>query len=157
MIAGLPGVGLAGLFFLLNALMMPIVQVWRTVRGRADSRAWRPVLIQFTLAAGIVGSVALAFWSLGHSIDSPAGAAAPGGDVVVGGAGVEFPLQPIVLGLLIITGIVVAAWAQAWLARLFEAAPSGGHPSRRSDRWLVFVVAPAGPSAPGSGQADPHR
>ena len=40
MSAGLPGLGLGGLFFILSALLAPLLELGRPVRGRS-SRAWR--------------------------------------------------------------------------------------------------------------------
>ena len=57
MSAGLPGVGLGGLFFILSALFAPIPELYRTARGRSSRAAWRMVgrqLLQALLMIAVV-------------------------------------------------------------------------------------------------------
>ena len=58
MSAGLPGLGLGGLFFVLSALFAPVVELRRTAQGRSSAAAWRQVGRQFALAAAMVAVVA---------------------------------------------------------------------------------------------------
>ena len=58
MSAGLPGIGLAGLFSLLCALLMPLVELGRTVAGRSSAQRWRVVGEQFLLAVALLVSAA---------------------------------------------------------------------------------------------------
>jgi len=60
MSAGLPGLGLGGLFFIFSALMAPIPELWRTLRGRSDLAAWRVVGRQFAQAVLMVAVMDLA-------------------------------------------------------------------------------------------------
>lgn len=98
MSAGLPGLGLGGLFFIVSALVAPIVELRRTVNGCSSVRAWRAVGRQFALAVAMivaidltlrVAFIALAVTGLGN---------APASDGVT-----VLPLTPIG-----ITGAVVA-------------------------------------------------
>jgi hypothetical protein len=57
--AGLPGLGLGGLFFVLLALLAPFVELIRTTRGRSSVAAWRAVGRQFALALTMVAAVVL--------------------------------------------------------------------------------------------------
>jgi hypothetical protein len=57
--AGLPGLGLGGLFFILLALLAPFVELIRTTRGRSSVAAWRAVGRQFALALTMVAAVVL--------------------------------------------------------------------------------------------------
>jgi hypothetical protein len=57
--AGLPGLGLGGLFFILLALLAPFVELIRTTRGRSSVAAWRVVGRQFALALTMVAAVEL--------------------------------------------------------------------------------------------------
>ena len=58
MSAGLPGLGLGGLFFLLSALFVaPGVEIVRTVRGQSSVEAWRVVARQFAMALVMVGAI----------------------------------------------------------------------------------------------------
>jgi hypothetical protein len=58
MSAGMPGLGLGGLFFVLSALFAPIVELRRTAQGRSSGAAWRQVGRQFAIAATMVLVVA---------------------------------------------------------------------------------------------------
>lgn len=60
MSAGLPGLGLGGLFFIFSALVAPIPELWRTLRGRSDLAAWRVVGRQFAQAVLMVAVMDLA-------------------------------------------------------------------------------------------------
>jgi hypothetical protein len=57
MIAGLPGTGISGLFYLLSAFWMPIAEFVRTLRGRERQSNWKLVLSQFALATGILAAL----------------------------------------------------------------------------------------------------
>jgi len=54
---GLPGAGLAGLFYLATALMMPLLELARTLSGRSSMARWRWVAGQTGLALAIVGAL----------------------------------------------------------------------------------------------------
>jgi hypothetical protein len=54
MSAGLPGIGLSGLFMLLSALLMPAVELVRTVRGRSNAARWAVVGRHWAMAAAMV-------------------------------------------------------------------------------------------------------
>lgn len=60
MSAGLPGLGLGGLFFVISALLAPLFELHRTFAGRSSARAWRQVGRQFMIAVGMVIAVDLA-------------------------------------------------------------------------------------------------
>jgi hypothetical protein len=57
MIAGLPGTGISGLFYLLSAFWMPIAELVRTLRGRGRQSNWKLVFSQFALATGILAAL----------------------------------------------------------------------------------------------------
>lgn len=59
MIAGLPGTGISGLFYLLSAFWMPIAELTRTLRGRERRSNWKLVFSQFALATGIFAALSL--------------------------------------------------------------------------------------------------
>lgn len=60
MSAGLPGLGLGGIFFVLSALLAPVFELGRTFAGRSSGAAWRQVGRQFAIAVVMVIAVALA-------------------------------------------------------------------------------------------------
>jgi hypothetical protein len=57
--AGLPGLGLGGLFFIVSALLAPFGQLWRMARGRSLPGEWRVVVRQFAQAATMVIAIDL--------------------------------------------------------------------------------------------------
>ena len=58
MSAGMPGLGLGGLFFILSALFAPVVELRRTAQGQSSAAAWRQVGRQFAVAVVMVAVVA---------------------------------------------------------------------------------------------------
>lgn len=59
MSAGLPGLGLGGLFFILSALVAPFFELARTVQGRSSRAAWAAVGRQFAIAVTMIIAVDL--------------------------------------------------------------------------------------------------
>jgi hypothetical protein len=59
MSAGLPGLGLGGVFFILSALIAPAVEVVRWTRGQSSAETRRTVARQFALALVMVVAVDL--------------------------------------------------------------------------------------------------
>jgi hypothetical protein len=64
MTAGIPGIGLSGLLFVISALLMVVVELYRTVRGRSSVARWRFVGRQAAMALGIVFTTVAALWML---------------------------------------------------------------------------------------------
>jgi hypothetical protein len=60
MFAGLPGIGVGTLFYVLAGLVMPLVELTRLLSGDISGARWRLALTQFCFALSIVASVALA-------------------------------------------------------------------------------------------------
>ncbi|MFP5389330.1 MAG: hypothetical protein ACLGG5_08520 [Thermoleophilia bacterium] len=60
MSAGLPGLGLGGLFFIFSALLAPVRQLLRTSRGRGRSGDWAMIGRQFAQAMVMVAAIDLA-------------------------------------------------------------------------------------------------
>lgn len=56
---GLPGLGIASLFYVAAALLAPIRELYLTVLGRSSAARWRTVAVQFAIAtmtvAGVIG------------------------------------------------------------------------------------------------------
>ena len=57
MIAGLPGTGISGLFYILSALWMPIAEFTRFLRGKERHSTWKLVFSQVALAGGILAAL----------------------------------------------------------------------------------------------------
>jgi hypothetical protein len=64
MTAGLPGVGIGGIFYLASAIMMPMRSLVATVTGRAHEARWRVALQQAGIAAGIL----VVLWATGLAL-----------------------------------------------------------------------------------------
>jgi hypothetical protein len=67
--AGLPGAGLAGLFFILSALMAVPIELVRTVRGRSSRQAWLVVGRHAALALAMILALELAFAAVTAAAD----------------------------------------------------------------------------------------
>ncbi len=66
MAAGIPGVGIGGLFYLINALLLPFRGLRRHRRG--ERVAWRQVFAQFAIAMGVLAGIGIAGWAIGFWI-----------------------------------------------------------------------------------------
>ena len=64
MSAGLPGAGLAGVFFVLSALLGVPIEVVRTVQGRSSRAAWMQVTRNAALALAMIAALQLFFMGI---------------------------------------------------------------------------------------------
>ena len=64
MSAGLPGAGLAGVFFVLSALFAVPIEAVRTVRGRSSRAAWMLVTRNAALALVMIAALQLFFMGI---------------------------------------------------------------------------------------------
>jgi hypothetical protein len=60
MFAGLPGIGVGTLFYVLMALWMPLREIPRVVHGKSSLATWKLIARQMFYAAGIVVTVMFA-------------------------------------------------------------------------------------------------
>ncbi len=60
MFAGLPGIGVGTLFYILAALWMPFHELARVVRGTSSAARWRRIGLQWVYAFSILASVFVA-------------------------------------------------------------------------------------------------
>lgn len=103
MSAGLPGLGLGGLFFILSALLAPVVELVRTARGQSSAAAWRGVARQFAIAATMIVAVDLALRAV-LGLASLAGLAeAPDAGLTV------LPLAPIGITMALLAAVLAGA------------------------------------------------
>ena len=73
MMAGLPGTGIGGMFYLVTALAMPLREAYRRAGGgSAVSGTWRLVAGQTAIAGGILGGVWATGWLLGVALRAAA-------------------------------------------------------------------------------------
>lgn len=58
--AGLPGIGLSGVFYILSALLMPVAEAGRVLSRRPRRRSWGAVLAHWTIAAAMIAAMWMA-------------------------------------------------------------------------------------------------
>jgi hypothetical protein len=112
--AGLPGTGVGGLFLILSALLMPLVELRRRVRGRTRLGRWRLVGRQTALAIGIVAGVAGGVWALywallGSSPTHPGASARSARPNLLGGL-MPAPVAPVLITLVLLASIIIIAY-----------------------------------------------
>ncbi|MCH1867597.1 hypothetical protein [Nocardioides sp. CFH 31398] len=113
MTAGLPGTGLGGLFYLLLALAMPVIELVRTLRGDHSAERWRLALTQAGIALGIVGA------TVGVVVAVRLLVPGAGGDLTLA------LLAPLVaLGVLSLLAAVVGTWGAVARRRPLEVGPA---------------------------------
>jgi hypothetical protein len=112
MSAGLPGLGLGGLFFVLSALLAPFVELIRTMRGRSSVAAWRAVGRQFALALTMVAAVELTLRLL-YALADATGLAGPLSD-----RSTVVALRPIGITLGLLACVLAAAKAMQLIATI---------------------------------------
>jgi hypothetical protein len=111
--AGLPGLGLGGLFFVLLALLAPFVELIRTTRGRSSVAAWWAVGRQFALALTMVAAVELTLRSL-YALADATGLAEPLSDR----SPTVLALRPIGITLGLLACVLAAAKAMQLIATI---------------------------------------
>jgi hypothetical protein len=119
MSAGLPGLGLGGLFFIFSALLAPFPELWRTLRGRSDLASWRVIGRQMAQALAMVAAIDLTL-RLTYVVLSAAGV----GDPPAADEATVLPLN--LIG--ITTGLLVLVLCSAKLAELALRVRGGGLP-----------------------------
>jgi hypothetical protein len=119
MSAGLPGLGLGGLFFIFSALLAPFPELWRTLRGRSDLASWKTIGRQLAQALAMVAAIDLTL-RLTYVVLSTVGA----GDPPAADEATVLPLN--LIG--ITTGLLVLVLCGAKLAELALRLRSGGLP-----------------------------
>ena len=119
MSAGLPGLGLGGLFFIFSALLAPFPELWRTLRGRSDLASWRAIGRQLAQALAMVAAIDLTL-RLTYVVLSAAGV----GDPPAADEATVLPLN--LIG--ITTGLLVLVLCSAKLAELALRVSGGGLP-----------------------------
>ena len=75
--AGIPGTGMATLFYLVCAVLMPLRELVLTLQGRSSWARWRLVCRHLLLALAMGGSAVATFWFLPRAVLPP--------DLTIGG------------------------------------------------------------------------
>jgi hypothetical protein len=66
MIAGLPGTGIGGLFYLLLAAFMPVCEFFRLIQKRTNWGRWCFIALQLGFVSGIISLMWLEVWGLNY-------------------------------------------------------------------------------------------
>ena len=69
MMAGLPGTGLGGMFYVGLTLAMPFRELYRAVRGKSNAKRWSFIGVQLGFVAAIVAGMWGEAWALGRLIE----------------------------------------------------------------------------------------
>ena len=111
MFAGLPGIGVGTLFYVLMAVWMPFREIPRVFAGNSSLAQWRLIARQLFYAAGIVATVAFAerllLWILGQSKVAPFSPAAFLHTELGARAGDSLLAAPIAASLLLLAGVLL--------------------------------------------------
>jgi hypothetical protein len=106
MSAGLPGLGLGGIFFVVSALLAPLFELVRLARGTSTPARRRQIARQFAMALAMIIAVDLALRAV-LLVASAAGVAAP---AAAEGLSVV-PLAPLGITGAILAGLLLASKA----------------------------------------------
>jgi hypothetical protein len=68
MIAGLPGTGIGGIFYLLLAVFMPVREFSRMMRNRTTLRRWCFIALQLGFVFGIISLMWAEVWGLNYIV-----------------------------------------------------------------------------------------
>ncbi|MDO8302731.1 MAG: hypothetical protein Q7T18_05790 [Sedimentisphaerales bacterium] len=68
MVAGLPGTGIGGLFYLLLALYMPVCEFFKTLQGKTSLKRWGFITLQLLFVAGILAVIWAEVWLLNQGL-----------------------------------------------------------------------------------------
>jgi protein-S-isoprenylcysteine O-methyltransferase Ste14 len=109
MAVGLPGTGVGGLFFILSAFFMVVVELHRTIRGRSSLARWRIVGRQAGIAAAMVVAVTVALWLL-HQLLFPSTAAGGKGSGSTPATDQLVPFAPVLITLAVLAALLVTAY-----------------------------------------------
>jgi hypothetical protein len=111
MFAGLPGIGVGTLFYVLMAVWMPFRELPRLVAGKSSLAQWQLIARQLFYATGIVATVMFAermlLWILGQSKVAPFSPAAFLHEELGVRAGDSLLAAPITASLLLLAGVLL--------------------------------------------------
>lgn len=68
MIAGLPGTGIGGIFYLLLAVFMPVREFYRTLQKRTNLKRWCFIALQLGFVLGIIALMSAEVWALNYIV-----------------------------------------------------------------------------------------
>ena len=115
MFAGLPGIGVGTLFYVLLAFAMPFTEAIRLMRGQSSFARWRRIVRQLLHSVGIIFSIMFAervlMWMLGQAGPESLHPARLLNRGLAGRAPQSFWAAPMTASLLILAGVLVTVEA----------------------------------------------
>ena len=143
MFAGLPGIGVGTLFYVLMALWMPLWEIPRVIRRTSSLARWRLIAQQLFHASGIIVTVMFAerllLWILGQSKVAPFSPAALLHAELGARASASILAAPIAASILLLAGLLVAV-------ELLRLVLKYAQPRARQRRPLNDALDPSPPS-----------
>lgn len=112
MFAGLPGIGVGTLFYVLMAFWMPLREIPRVLQGTSSLATWKLIVQQMVYAAGIVATVMCAerllLWVIRDSRAQPLSPATWVHSELGARATGSFLAAPITASFLLLVGVLLA-------------------------------------------------
>jgi len=102
--AGLPGLGLGGLFFIISAVLAPLPELWRLIRGRSSVAAWQMIGRQLGQATLMIAAIDLSLRLVSLAISLGGLGKAP-----AAATGVFLPLATVGLTSALMVAVLCAA------------------------------------------------
>ncbi len=111
---GLPGMGIASIFYVVAALFAPLREILKSIRGESSAKRWKAVALQFWIALGIISSIVLLY--IGFDALVSRGVFGPPQVADLPG---DFPVWAYALGVLaaLMLALVLASWVGALSVR----------------------------------------
>lgn len=133
MFAGLPGIGVGTLFYVLAAFWMPFREMPRVMRGTSSVAAWRLIALQLVHATGILVTVVIAerflLWMLGAGSARPFSPASFINGELSARADTSIFAAPMMASLVLLAFVLLAV-------ELLRLVFSGSQSDRRDSGWL---------------------
>ena len=127
MTAGLPGVGLSGIFFIVSALLMVPLEIARTIRGRSSLARWLSVLRHLAIAISMIVALELMYAALRLCIDELEALGVLGSHATSAHRGMRLlPFAPVLATLALIACLLLIAKTAELRARRLK--PRGVQP-----------------------------
>lgn len=139
MFAGLPGIGVGTLFYVLMAFWMPLREIPRVFKGTSSIENWKLIVRQLVYALGIIATVMFAeqtlLWMLSDSPVKPLSPATWVHAELGARAGDSILAAPIAASLLLLAGVLLTVEVlrviTGWPRRKPVDAVKVGEPNRR--------------------------
>lgn len=111
---GLPGTGLGGIFYLVGALVMPLVELSRFLVGQGDRERLKLAVEQGTIALGMVAALVLTFWLI-DTVSAHVRMARSEGEGTVAMVNLTGHTRPIVVTLIVLGALLLSIHIMEWV------------------------------------------